>query len=107
MSDYHIAKNVFGELTFGEYWNLAGCHSQCCAVRMDGKFVYTTDFKPEEDMIFFYLEGYYSGDGSKFCKKVPLSSKVKVNKNVVESFDHLNKKVTIKFYRLEPLESPV
>ncbi len=44
--DSHRIKNVLGELTFGEYWNVAGCHAYAVKLPRDK---------------YGYQEGYQDG----------------------------------------------
>lgn len=102
MSEYHAARHVFGEMTFGEYWNLAGCQAECCSIKTGIGSKRTIDFGVEDEFIMFRFQG----KETQHCIAVPLSAKVKINQNKVIVRD-ANNETVIRFYRLEPLESPV
>ena len=101
----HRVKNVLGELTFGEYWNIAGCNAY--AVKLKGKkysnsFQYSTSFQPSEmpePCIRFYFENY----GNLF---VPLRAKAKVvgHRGITEALQQ--GEVTLDFYELTPSTGP-
>jgi hypothetical protein len=97
--DSHRIKNVLGELTFGEYWNVAGCHAY--AVKLRGKN-YSTAFQPSdlpEPCIRFHFENY----GNIF---IPLGAKAKVLANRVITHDISNEEITLDFYELTPSTGP-
>ena len=97
--DSHRIKNVLGELTFGEYWNIAGCNAY--AVKLRGKN-YSTDFQPSdmpEPCVRFYFENY----GNLF---VPLGAKAKVVGHRVITEALQQGEVTLDFYELTPLTGP-
>lgn len=101
--DCHRVKNVLGELTFGEYWNIAG--SNAYAVKLKGKNIgpnYSTSFEPSEmpePCIRFYFENY----GNLF---VPLGSKAKVVGHRVITEALQQGEVTLDFYELTPSTGP-
>jgi len=101
MDSYRI-KNVLGELTFGEYWNVAGCNAY--AVKLKGKN-YSTSFQPvepedlPEPCIRFNFENY----GNIF---VPLGAKAKVVGNRVMTRDIYKEEITLDFYELTPATGP-
>ena len=97
--DSHRIKNVLGELTFGEYWNIAGCNAY--AVKLRGKN-YSTAFQPSdlpEPCIRFHFENY----GNIF---IPLGAKAKVVVNRVVTYDISNEEITLDFYELAPATGP-
>lgn len=96
--DCHRIKNVLGELTFGEYWNAAGCTAY--AVKSNGKIC--TSFEPSdmpEPCIHFYFENY----GNLY---VPLRAKAKAvgHKVITETIGE--GEVTLDFYELTPATGP-
>jgi len=100
MSDHHTARNVFGELTFGEYWNLAGCHA--AAVRAKGRKGICTTLIPKDDAVKFIFE-----PNTPYWIQIPLRSKATVSGNKVTTRDDAGKIVVLEFYDLTPTKSPV
>lgn len=102
---YHTNKHILGELTFGEYWNLAGCNAGAAKIKGISKHCY--NFETEPDRIKFLYEDRYDGDGSLYSVRIPLKAKVKVAGNQVRTKDQNGFDVTIEFYDLVPTKSPV
>lgn len=98
--DMHRAKNVFGELTFGEYWNLVGCHAH--VARLNGSRLLVTKFEPLETSVRFFFES--PEDGSQTYFSVSLKSRVRAVGNKVVVDDTMAGNTTIEFYELKPLE---
>lgn len=103
MSDYHTAKYVLEGMTFGEYWNLVGCH--CAAVKVKGY----------KDILFPFVEEgcvklWQLGSVSKGPVPGPtilLSEKIKISGNKIETKDDLGKPINIEFFELVAAKSPV
>lgn len=91
----HRIKNALGELTFGEYWNIAGCTAY--AVKSKGKTC--TTFGPENNLQEPCIRFYFDGYGNMF---VPLRAKAKAvgHKVVTEALGE--GEVTLDFYELTP-----
>lgn len=100
MSDYHIAKHVMGELTFGEYWNLIGSTASVAVLKGAFHKRMTMQFSPMEDCIRFNM----IDDGRpRWSLDIPLKSKVKVSGHSVRTTDHRGEEITIEFYELAPV----
>lgn len=97
MNNYHKAKNVFGELTFGEYWNLIGCHA--VAFRFKGGKTFGFEFGVTESSIKFFWRG-----GHRQAAEIKLDAKVKAFGNKVVAKNSLGQDLTIEFFELKPLE---
>lgn len=97
MNEYHRAKNVFGELTFGEYWNLVGCHA--AAFRIKGVKTLGFKFGATESSIKFFW-----GGGQREAAEIRLDAKVKAFGNKVAFKNSLDREMTIEFFELKPLE---
>lgn len=97
MSDYHRAKNVFGELTFGEYWNLVGCHA--VAFRIEGGKRFGFEFGVTESSIRFFWRG-----GHRQAAEIRLDAKVKAFGNKVAFKNSLDREMILEFFELKPLE---
>lgn len=101
--DSHRVKNVLGELTFGEYWNVSGCTAY--AVKLKGKTSTSfcpADLKaesgaPKSCIVFSFNYGDVF---------VPLSSKAKVVGHRVITKDVQGEEVTLDFYELTPATGP-
>jgi hypothetical protein len=100
MSDHHTARNVFGELTFGEYWNLAGCHAG--AVMADGRKGICTKITVKDDAVQLVFEQF-----TPYWIQIRLRSKATVSGNKVTTRDDMGKPVALEFYDLTPTKSPV
>lgn len=101
--NHHRAKNVFGELTFGEYWNLVGCHA--AAARLNGSRMLVTRFEPDGESVKFLFHD--PDDCSETYFSVSLKCKVQVAGNKVKMIHDLDKNTTIEFFELKPLEFDV
>ena len=111
-SDYHAAKNVLGELTFGEYWNLV---SGAAAVRVKcGKLLrgvhhqnnrLCIDFGPERGSIKFRFPIRIAGSyaAAAYNIEVRLSEKVVVARNKAKTKLVDGQEVEIEFYELAPI----
>lgn len=104
--DSHRIKNVLGELTFGEYWNITGCNAYAVKSKRKGTGapLTSTSFGPErwlrhggqpEPCICFDF-GIY---GNLF---VPLKAKAKVVGHKVVTHDVHGEEITLDFYELTP-----
>lgn len=98
--NHHRAKNVFGELTFGEYWNLTGCHA--AAARLNGSRMLVTRFEPDGESVRFIFQD--PDDCSETYFSVSLKCRVQVAGSKVKVIDDLDKNTTIEFFELKPLE---
>lgn len=103
MSDHHVAKHVFGELTFGEYWNLFGCHAFCVKVWGRNCLAFEPYQLFEQMCVRFRLSSYLNHDEESVF--VPLESKVKVEGHKVRVKDNQGQEILLEFYELSPLES--
>ena len=107
MSDHHTARNVFGELTFGEYWNLAGCHA--AVVKAKGRNGICATLVPKDDAVKFIFEKLAIDEGGRvtYWIQIPLRSKATVSGNKVTTKDDTGTSVVLEFYDLTPTKSPV
>ena len=103
--DYYRNKHILGELTFGEYWNLAGCNAAC--VKFQGEKELCHRFQPKEEHIRFLWENLYISSGEEFSIRIPLCSKAKVIGNKVITRNDIGKEVTLEFYDLTPTKYPL
>lgn len=94
------AKNVFGEMTFGEYWNLVGCHAE--AVRLNGGPEFITRFGPDGHFVKFFFADFE--EGSKTYLSVPLGTRVRASGNRVTVLESLGRDTSIEFFELRPLD---
>ena len=99
MNDYHRAKNVFGELTFGDYWNLVGCHAVAFRIKGGKKFGF--EFGLSESSIRFYLG---DSESHREVAHIRLDAKVKAFGNKVVAKNSFGHDLTIEFFELKPLE---
>lgn len=95
------AKNLFGEMTFGEYWNLVGCHA--AVVRVGGSRPLITRFKADGPFIKFFFSSE-PGTDSEACLSVPLVTRVQASGNRVVVLEALGRDTVIEFFELRPLE---
>lgn len=103
ISNHHRAKNVFGELTFGEYWNLVGCHASAFKIK-GHKGIGTLCFPDDSAIKFVFGDGSFFKDGSESYIRVPLSSRARVSGNRVITKDSSGMEAVIDFFELSPLD---
>lgn len=101
--DYYRAKNVFGEMTFGEYWNLVGCHAS--AFRVKGHKQLIARCRVDGDCVRLFLgDGSFFSDGSEAHFVIPLDARAKVVGNRVTTMDSSHGTLVVDFFELKPLE---
>lgn len=101
-TDYHRAKNVFGELRFGEYWNLAGCHAE--AFRVDGGRGLGTMCRVNGPRVEFRVPTRSLDDALGARVEIPLDAPARVSGNRVVTRDAFGAERTIEFFTLSPLD---
>jgi hypothetical protein len=103
---YYKNKHVLGELTFGEYWNLAGCNAAAVKIKGVGKPCF--EFELEDGNVRFRCGERWPGpEGEYRIVRMPLSSKVKIIGNKVKGKDESGKEIIIEFFDLAPTKNPV
>jgi hypothetical protein len=104
---YYKNKHVLGELTFGEYWNLAGCNAAAVKIKGVGKPCF--EFELEDGNVRFRWSGAWPEESEEPRRtiRVPMSSKVKIIGNKVKGKDESGKEITLEFFDLSPTKNPV
>lgn len=101
-TDYHRAKNVFGELTFGEYWNLSGCHA--AVFRVDGCRSLGTMCRVNGSLVEFRVPARSRDEALLQRVDIPLDAPARVAGNRVVTRDSSGGERTIEFFVLSPLD---
>lgn len=107
MSDHHIVKNVMGELTFGEYWNLVACNSavavvNCPRLKINKKM--TISFSVDAEKVMFHFPGSFNDKGKTYSIDIYLREIVQVAGNKAKTMFN-GKPVEIEFYDITPVPS--
>ena len=106
MSEFHRNKHMLGELTMGEYYEMAE-FPPVAAIEFKenwgSSYADCHDIAMNAEMVVFRLGGARHDD----FVLVPRSSKVRVDENKVRTKDEQGRDMTIRFYDLKPTPDPL